>query len=85
MIAEKGPTRLPWVDEPIDLWVTDDIEEAHRELVGGGATAMLQIGGGLLAERDGIPLAGIKDVPGGRVAVLRSTDGELLGLWQDSA
>jgi predicted enzyme related to lactoylglutathione lyase len=83
MIVDARLTRLPWVDQPVVLRTTDDIEEAHRELVGAGATAMLQIGGELLAERDGIPLAGIKDVPGGRVAVLRDTDGELLGLWQN--
>jgi hypothetical protein len=85
MIVDARLTWLPCVDQPVVLRTTEDIEETHRELVGAGATAMLQIGGELLAERDGIPLAGIKDVPGGRVAVLRTADGELLGLWQGTA
>jgi predicted enzyme related to lactoylglutathione lyase len=83
MTVDAPPTRPPWLDELVVLRTTDDIEEAHRRLVRAGATAMLQIGGELLAEREGIPLAGIKDVPGGRLAVLRAADGELLGLWQD--
>jgi predicted enzyme related to lactoylglutathione lyase len=85
MMVATGLPRLLRVDRPLDVRITEDIEEAHRRLVAAGATPMLQIGGELLAERDGIPLAGIKDVPGGRVAVLRDTDGELLGLWQEMA
>jgi hypothetical protein len=83
MIARLGPARVPWVDQPLDLWTTDDIEEAHRTLVGGGATAMLQIGGDLLPDCDGIPLSGIREVPGGRLAVLRAEQGDLVALWQN--
>jgi hypothetical protein len=81
IVATNAPRPLS-VDRPLDLRFTDDIEETHRRLVAAGATAMLAIGGELLAERDGIPLAGIRDVPGGRAAVLKAADGKLLGLWQ---
>jgi hypothetical protein len=83
MIARLGPARLPGVDQPLVLWTTDDIERAHRTLVGGGATAMLQIGGRLLPDWDGIPLSGIRDLPGGRLAVLRAEHGDLVALWQN--
>jgi hypothetical protein len=71
-------------EQPLEVWITDDIEAVHRRLVRDGATAMLKIGDELIAERDGIPLAGIRDVPAGRVAVLEDSDGRLLGLWEES-
>jgi hypothetical protein len=70
------------------FWKVDDIEEAHRALVGRGATALGEIADGSLAAlgtaevTNGDPETGIVDVPGGRLAVLRVPDGNLLGLTQ---
>ncbi len=70
------------------FWKVDDIEETHRALVSAGATPMGEIADGSLAElgtaevRNGDPATGIVDVPGGRLAVLKATDGNLVGLNQ---
>ena len=86
--VEIGLTALPWVDHPLVFWKVDDVEEAHRGLVGRGATPLGEIADGSLAEigaaeiTNGDPETGIVDVPGGRLAVLRAADGNLIGLTQ---
>jgi catechol 2,3-dioxygenase-like lactoylglutathione lyase family enzyme len=87
--VEIGLTAKPWVDYALVFWAVDDIEAAHRDLVATGATAMVEIAGGSLAElgtaevTNGDPNTGIVDVPGARLAVVRASDGNLLGLSQD--
>ena len=81
-----GLTALPWVDHPLVFWRVDDVEEALRALVSRGATPLGEIADGSLAAigeaevTNGDPETGIVDVPGGRLAVLRAPDGNLLGL-----
>ena len=85
-----GLTALPWVDHPLVLWHVDDVEEAHGALVARGATPLAEIADGSLAPigeaevTNGDPETGIVDVPGGRLAVLRATDGNLIGLTQEA-
>jgi catechol 2,3-dioxygenase-like lactoylglutathione lyase family enzyme len=89
--AEVGLTSKPWVDHPLVFWKVDDIEAAHRTLLAAGATALGEIADGSLAElgtstvTNGDPATGIVDVPGGRLAVVRAADGNLLGLNQEVA
>ena len=84
-----GLTALPWVDHPLVFWQVDDVEEAHGELVSRGATPLGEIADGSLAAigeaeiTNGDAATGIVDVPGGRLAVLRAPDGNLIGLTQD--
>jgi catechol 2,3-dioxygenase-like lactoylglutathione lyase family enzyme len=84
-----GLTSLPWVDHPLVFWKVEEIEDAHRTLVSRGAVALGEIADGSLAElgtatvTNGDPATGIVDVPGGRLAVLRVPDGNLIGLTQD--
>ncbi len=72
------------------FWNVDDVKNAHRALVARGATPLGEIADGSLAElgtaevTNGDPATGIVDVPGGRLAVLRSPDGNLIGLTQDA-
>ena len=86
--VEIGLTSKPWVDYPLVFWNVDDIEAAHRRLLESGATAMAEVADGSLAElgtaevTNGDPATGIVDVPGGRLAVVRAADGNLLGLNQ---
>ena len=81
-------TALPWVDHPLVFWRVDDVEAAHGELVARGATPLGEVADGSLAPigegevTNGDPETGIVDVPGGRLAVLRAPDGNLLGLSQ---
>jgi catechol 2,3-dioxygenase-like lactoylglutathione lyase family enzyme len=88
--AEIGLTALPWVDHPLVFWKVDDVEKAHRGLASRGATPLGEIADGSLAEigtaeiTNGDPETGIVDVPGGRLAVLRAADGNLIGLTQDA-
>jgi catechol 2,3-dioxygenase-like lactoylglutathione lyase family enzyme len=88
--VEVGLTALPWVDHPLVFWSVDNIEEAHGTLVTRGATAFGETADGSLAElgtaevTNGDPATGIVDVPGGRLAVLRAPDGNLIGLTEDS-
>jgi catechol 2,3-dioxygenase-like lactoylglutathione lyase family enzyme len=83
-----GLSALPWVDHPLVFWQVDDVEEAHRALVARGATPLGEVADGSLAPigeaevTNGDPETGIVDVPGGRLAVLRVPDGNLLGLTQ---
>ena len=70
------------------FWTVDDIEAAHQRLLAAGATAMVEVADGSLAElgtgdvANGDPATGIVDVPGGRLAVVKAADGNLLGLNQ---
>jgi catechol 2,3-dioxygenase-like lactoylglutathione lyase family enzyme len=88
--VDVGLTALPWVDHPLVFWNVDDIEEAHGTLVTRGATALGETSDGSLAElgtaevTNGDSATGIVDVPGGRLAVLRAPDGNLIGLTEDS-
>ena len=88
--VEVGLTALPWVDHPLVFWKVDDIEDSHRTLVARGATPLGETAGGSLAElgtaevANGDPATGIVDVPGGRLAVLRAADGNLIGLTQQA-
>lgn len=88
--VELGLTALPWVDHPLVFWTVDDIEASHRALVARGATPLGEIADRSLAElgsaevANGDPATGIVDVPGGRLAVLRAPDGNLLGLTERS-
>lgn len=85
-----GLTALPWVDHPLVFWRVDDVEAAHRELVSRGAAPLGEVADGSLVPigeaevTNGDPETGIVDVPGGRLAVLRAPDGNLLGLSQDA-
>ena len=87
--VELGLTAAPWVDHPLVFWTVDDIEVTHRNLVAAGATALGEVADGSLAElgtaevANGDPATGIVDVPGGRLAVLRAADGNLVGLNQE--
>jgi hypothetical protein len=86
--ADIGLTAAPWVDHPLVFWKVDDIEQTHRALVSAGATPMGETADGSLAElgtaevTNGDPATGIVDVPGGRLAVLKAADGNLVGLSQ---
>ena len=83
-----GLTALPWVDHPLVFWRVEDVEETRRTLVERGATPLGEVADGSLAElgtaevTNGDPATGIVDVPGGRLAVLRAPDGNLIGLTQ---
>jgi catechol 2,3-dioxygenase-like lactoylglutathione lyase family enzyme len=89
--VEIGLTALPWVDHPLVFWQVDNVDEAHRALVTRGATPLGEIADGSLAElgsaeiTNGDPATGIVDVPGGRLAVLKAPDGNLIGLTEDAA
>ncbi|TDC75382.1 VOC family protein [Actinomadura sp. 7K507] len=86
--VEIGLTSLPWVDEPLVMFDTDDVTESRRALVDDGATGLGEIADGSLAPlgtapiTNGDPETGIVDVPGARLAVVQLTDGSKLGLRQ---
>jgi catechol 2,3-dioxygenase-like lactoylglutathione lyase family enzyme len=88
--VEVGLTALPWVDHPLVFWTVDDVQDSHRALVSRGATPLGETADGSLAEigateiTNGDPATGIVDVPGGRLAVLRAPDGNLIGLTQQT-
>jgi hypothetical protein len=88
--VQLGLTALPWVDHPLVFWRVDDVEAAHGALVARGATALGEIADGSLAPVGGAevvngdPGTGIVEVPGGRLAVLRAADGNLIGLTDGS-
>lgn len=87
--VEIGLSRLPWFDHPLVFWQVDDIAEAHGELLAAGATALGEVAGGSMADLgtapvvNGDPATGIVDVPGRKLAVIRTADGSLIGLLQD--
>jgi hypothetical protein len=84
--TEIGLTSKPWVDEPLVLFNTDDIEAGRRELIAAGATPLAEIADGSLAVlgtapvTNGDPDTGIVDVPGFRLAVVQLADGSTVGL-----
>lgn len=85
---EIGLTSLPWVDEPLVFLDAHDIEQARQHLIDSGATGLGEIADGSLAElgsapiTNGNPDTGVVEVPGARLAVVRLTNGNLLGLRQ---
>jgi catechol 2,3-dioxygenase-like lactoylglutathione lyase family enzyme len=87
--VEIGVSSRPWVGYPLVFWRVADIEAAHRTLIERGARALGEVADGSLAEigtaeiANGDPETGIVDVPGGRLAVLRAPDGNLIGLTED--
>jgi hypothetical protein len=44
---EIGLTSLPWIDEPLVLFDTDDIEASRRALVGAGAMSLGEVADGV--------------------------------------
>lgn len=86
--CEIGLTSLPWVDEPLVMIGTDDIEQSRRELIEAGARGLGEIADGSLAPlgtapvTNGDPESGIVDVPGARLAVVQLENGHRLGLRQ---
>lgn len=87
--VEIGLSRLPWFDFPVAFWEVADIESAWTELTAAGATAMGEVEDGSMApiaEADvaiGDPKTGIVTMPHRRLAVVRASDGSLIGLAQD--
>jgi len=85
---EIALTSLPWVDEPLVFFDTDDIEQTREELVQAGATGLGEVADASLAElgtaptTNGSPETGVVEVPGARLAVVRLANGNLLGLRQ---
>jgi hypothetical protein len=85
---EIALTSLPWVDEPLLFLDTDDIEQTRQDLVGSGATGLGEVADGSLAELGSAPITngsaetGIVEVPGAKLAVVRLSNGNLLGLRQ---
>ena len=87
--VEVGLSRLPWFDHPVVFWKVADIEAAWKRLSAAGASAMGEVAGGSMAVIgsaevvNGDPVTGIVSVPGRKLAVLKGTDGSLVGLMQD--
>ena len=85
---EIGLTSLPWVDEPLVLLATKDIEASRQELIAAGAKPLAETTDGSLAVlgtapvTNGDPKTGIVDVPGFRLAALELADGSNIGLRQ---
>ena len=88
--VELGLSSAPWVNHPLVFWKVDDIDQAHREMVGRGAIPMAEMADGSLAElgavtvANGDPETGIVTVPGGKLAVLKAPDGSLLALNEET-
>ena len=88
---EIGLTSLPWIDEPLVLLDTDDIEASRRALIAAGAVGLGEVADGSLAPlgtapvTNGDPDTGIVDVPGARLAVVELANGNKLGLRQSSS
>jgi hypothetical protein len=86
--TEIGLTSMPWVDEPLVLLSTDDIDASRQELIAAGAMPLGEIADGSLAVlgtapiTNGNPETGIVDVPGFRLAVVELADGSKVGLRQ---
>ena len=89
--VDIGLSSRPWVHYPLVFWRVDDIERAHRTLLDRGARALGEVADGSLAElgtaeiTNGDPATGIVDVPGGRLAVLKAPDENLIGLTEQAA
>jgi len=77
--TEIGLTSMPWVDEPLVLLSTDDIDASRQELIAAGAMPLGEIADGSLAVlgtapiTNGDPETGIVD-PGFRLAVVKLAD-----------
>jgi hypothetical protein len=86
--TEIGLTSMPWVDEPLVLLSTDDIDAGRLELIAAGATPLAEIADGSLAVlgtapvTNGDPETGIVEVAGFRLAAVELADGSKLGLRQ---
>jgi hypothetical protein len=86
--TEIGLTSLPWVDEPLVLLDSDDIEQTRQELIKAGAVGLGETADGSVAPlgsaaiTNGDPETGIVDVPGARLAVVQLANGSKLGLRQ---
>ena len=87
---EIGLTSVPWIDEPLVLLDTDEIEASRRALIEAGAMGLGEVADGSLAPlgtapvTNGDPETGIVDVPGARLAVVELANGSKLGLRQSS-
>ena len=85
---EIGLTSLPWVDEPLVLLATDDIDSSRQRLIAAGAQPLAETTDGSLAVlgtapvTNGDPQTGIVDIPGFRLAVVELADGSKIGLRQ---
>jgi hypothetical protein len=85
---EIGLTSKPWVNEPLVLLDTEDIEASRQALIAAGATPLAETADGSLAVlgtapvTNGDPKSGIVDVPGSRLAVVELADGSKIGLRQ---
>lgn len=85
---EIGLTSKPWVDEPLVILNTTDLEASRQELIPAGATPLAETADGSLAVlgtapvTNGDPTTGIVDVPGFRLAVVELADGSKIGLRQ---
>ena len=88
--VDLGLTSRPWVNYPLVFWKVDDLKAAHGALVGRGATPLGEVADGSLvplgtaAITNGDPETGVVDVPGGRLAVVRAPDGNLIGLTEEA-
>jgi hypothetical protein len=86
--TEIGLTRLPWVDFPLVIFAVDDIDISRKILIDAGCTPMAEVAGGGLSDlstvtvTNGDPDTGVVDVNGARLAVMKLTDGTLIGLRQ---
>ena len=84
--VEVGLSAAPWVDHPLVFWKVDNLEEARQEMIDRGAVPMGEVADGSLAEigtatiTNGDPKTGIVDVGGGKLAVLKAADGNLVAL-----
>ena len=89
--VHMGLSSRPWVNFPLVFWRVDDIEQAYRTLLERGARALGEVADGSLTElgtaeiTNGDPSTGIVDLPGGRLAVFRVPDGNLIALAQENA
>jgi hypothetical protein len=85
---EIGVSSAPWIDEPLVMLPTDNIEKARQDLIDAGATGLGEVADGSLAElgtatvTNGDPVTGIIDSPGTRLAVVRLANGNHVGLRQ---
>ena len=67
---------------------TGGVDQARQQLIDSGATGLGEVADGSLADLGSAPVTngsaetGIVEVPGARLAVVRLSDGNLLGLRQ---
>ena len=86
--TEIGLTSMPWVDEPLVLLSTDDIDTSRQELIAAGAMPLAEIADGSLSVlgtapvTNGDPETGIVDVPGFPLAAVKPADRSKVELRQ---